>query len=212
MGRSYKKRREYKILNKNLRTYIKLNLNLILLAFVIVNVIVPLKLISGGTTGLALIIYYLFKIPVAIAYILLNIPIFIGGFYVFGKNYTKNLFYSITVLSLNIFLVEKYFQIKNLQLFIGENNILGILLGSILSGVIIGFIILLDGNTGGTLIISQILEKIYAVKIGTSLIILDILVIFLTIIFLGKMSALSSIVYLIISGKIINLLKYKRSV
>jgi Uncharacterized conserved protein len=41
--------------------------------------LVPHKLLSGGLTGIAIILEYLFSIPKEITVIIFNVPLFIGG-------------------------------------------------------------------------------------------------------------------------------------
>ena len=47
--------------------------------------VIPFTSMKGGATGITLITYYLFKIPVSIMNLLINIPLFIPGLKLLGK-------------------------------------------------------------------------------------------------------------------------------
>ena len=49
--------------------------------------LLPNKLSTGGFSGLAIILYYIFKIPVGIAILFLNIPLLIITFFRVGKEF-----------------------------------------------------------------------------------------------------------------------------
>ncbi len=49
--------------------------------------LVPNKLSTGGFAGIATIFYYLFKAPVGIVMIILNVPLFIFAFFKLGKKF-----------------------------------------------------------------------------------------------------------------------------
>lgn len=53
-------------------------------AFGLTYFVVPHHLFEGGATGVTLITYYLFKIPVSLMNLLINIPLFILAWKIFG--------------------------------------------------------------------------------------------------------------------------------
>ena len=53
--------------------------------------LLPCKLSTGGIAGLATILYYLFKIPMGITNIVLNVPLFLFSGYKIGKSFLLNL-------------------------------------------------------------------------------------------------------------------------
>ncbi len=50
-----------------------------LVALSLNSVYIPYGLLAGGVTGVALVLFYLFKIPVFLSILLLNIPVFWWG-------------------------------------------------------------------------------------------------------------------------------------
>ncbi|MFR6968186.1 YitT family protein, partial [Streptococcus pneumoniae] len=53
-------------------------------AFGLTYFVVPHHLFEGGATGITLITFYLFKIPVSLMNLLINIPLFILAWKIFG--------------------------------------------------------------------------------------------------------------------------------
>jgi uncharacterized membrane-anchored protein YitT (DUF2179 family) len=48
---------------------------------------IPHQLLSGGATGIAMMLEYLFSIPVSISLAALNVPLFLGGYRSLGKRF-----------------------------------------------------------------------------------------------------------------------------
>ena len=60
----------------------------VLFAVAVNGILIPQKFLSGGVTGLALIIHYLFpSLPVAGLYFLLNVPLFALGWAFMGRRF-----------------------------------------------------------------------------------------------------------------------------
>jgi len=51
------------------------------------TLIIPNQIADGGITGIAIILHYLFHWPVSWAVLLLNLPLFILGFRMVGRNF-----------------------------------------------------------------------------------------------------------------------------
>ena len=57
-------------------------------AYAVNGILVPKQFLSGGFTGLAMLIHYMLPfVPIGIAYLLLNIPIFIFGWMFVGHRF-----------------------------------------------------------------------------------------------------------------------------
>ena len=57
------------------------------MAFAVSQFLLPNELSSGGFSGIATIIYYLFHIPVGTVILVLNIPLFILAVFKIGKDF-----------------------------------------------------------------------------------------------------------------------------
>ncbi|MGI6214978.1 MAG: YitT family protein [Christensenellales bacterium] len=145
--------------------------------------LVPNNIAPGGITGAATIINYLFKFPVGITSLMLNIPLFIVGYKSMGKRFVfrtlfATIFFSLLIDMLKIPLVT-------------EDELLASLFGGGLLGL--GLALILRGNatTGGTDLIARMVHKRFPViSIGLFLLIIDFIVVFAAGVTMGMKQAL----------------------
>ena len=147
-------------------------------AFGLTYFVVPHHLFEGGATGITLITYYLFNIPISVMNLIINIPLFILAWKIFGA---KTLYSSLLgTISLSIWLAifEKIPLSFNLE---GDLVIVALVAG-ILLGLGLGIIFNAGGTTGGTDIVARILNKYTNISVGKLLFALDFLILMLILI------------------------------
>lgn len=133
------------------------------------------KLLSGGVTGLALIVQYLFKIKAGYIIMLLNIPLFILSMRRLDRKFTLYSLVGIVSFSLSLILTEPLSTILNM-----DDNILYCLYGGVVNGIGLGLVFSHNGSTGGFDIISMVIKKKYSylnignISFGINLIIVSI--------------------------------------
>lgn len=135
------------------------NITLIILGTFIaaigINVfLVNAKLLSGGVSGITLIIQYIFKIPAGYTVFAINIPLLYLSYKKMNRKFT--LFTVIGTISFSIMLIITT-PLKNL-IYINDPLLLCIY-GGILVGVGIGMSFSNHGSTGGFDIVAAILKK-----------------------------------------------------
>lgn len=120
---------------------------------------IPHQLLSGGATGIAMMLEYLFRIPVSISLVALNIPLFFGGYRSLGKRFV---FLSIiAVISSSVFLA-----LTRTWIIPVENSLIAAIFGGLISGIGSGIIIKNRGSLGGSDIIAIIVNKYFSFSIG----------------------------------------------
>lgn len=175
----------------------------ILIAVGVVFFLLPLKISSGGLTGIATAFYYLFNLKIGYTILLLNIPLFILGFFRIGKSFFLKTIFSTWFLSYIMDLLENI----NISL-----NIHDMLLASIYGGIIIGigtsFIFLANSSTGGSeLLINIILSFKKNASVSKLLWIIDsVVVLFNLIVFKQIDIGLYSFIVIYLNSKIVDLL------
>ena len=189
--------------------FILLNTGFIILSFTIVNFLLPSNLTAGGTTGIAMILYHIYRIPVSWGFFLLNIPLVVMGFYIFGREYGLRTIYGIIAISLYTEAISGWVRVEYFERTFHVYPVIGAVTGGVLSGIGVGIAVAMRGNTGGTTIFAQIIEKYFNVKIGTTLNIADISIVALSGVLLGGGSALFTILSLFICGRVVNTIKYR---
>ena len=112
------------------------------------------KLLSGGVTGIALILQYLWEIPSGITVFLLNIPLFFVSYKYLNKRFT--IYTAIGMLSFSTALMIT----KPLSTLVQvDDMLLYCIYGGVLSGIGSGLIFYRNGSTGGTDIITMVIRK-----------------------------------------------------
>src|SRR5512142_2024986 len=76
------------IMKEICRNVVLLILGSILCGVAINGILIPHRFVSGGVTGLALVVHYLLPaVPVAAIYLLANVPLFIAGWFFISRRF-----------------------------------------------------------------------------------------------------------------------------
>lgn len=163
-----------------IKEYILFILGSITAAFGTSVFLLPNHLSSGGFSGIATVLYYLFNIQMGTTIMILNIPVFILAYIREGKSFVIRTIICTTIFSqfINIF--------ENIKPFTNDK-----ILSSVYGGIIIGLGLALvfkgKSSTGGTDLIANIIRTYNReISVGNVLQILDIIVVLLNIIFLKQ--------------------------
>lgn len=162
------------------------------------GILIHHKLISGGVSGLALVIYYLVpKLSIGLMVFLINIPIFAMGWTMLsGKFFTFSL---LGMASLSFFLTVT----TPLQIPV-ENPLLACLFAGVISGVGSGLIFRAGGSGGGTGIIAMVLNRRYSVRVGLISFFLNTIPLLLGAFLIDLNAALYSIIYVYTNGSVMD--------
>lgn len=144
-------------------------------AFGLTYFVVPHHLFEGGATGITLITFYLFQIPVSLMNLLINVPLFIFAWKIFGARYLYSSILGTIALSAWLALFERI----PIQIDLQGDLLITSLIAGILMGIGLGIIFNAGGTTGGTDILARILNKYTHVSMGKLLFILDFCILML---------------------------------
>ena len=162
------------------------------------GILVHHKLLSGGVSGLALVIYYLVpKLSIGLMVFLINIPIFIMGWTMISG---KFLAYSLLgMVSFSIFLTVT----TPLQIPV-DNPLLACLYAGVISGVGSGLIFRAGGSGGGTGIIAMVLNHRLSIRVGVVTFLLNSVPLVLGAFLIDLNAALYSIIYVYTNGLVMD--------
>lgn len=185
----------------NSKDILYLTLGIILCSVGYTFFLVPGKISTGGIAGISMVLHHLFKTPFGIVLIVLNIPLLIISIKMFGTLFVIRTLVSIFLIG---FLSDLLGYFKFL-IFEG-NQLLATLYGGVILGIGLGFIFKGKGSTGGSDIIGRLINRYTSTSIGTSIFIVDSIVIGLTgIVFKSYELILYSYLSLYLSSKMIDL-------
>lgn len=152
---------------KKVLNYLGIVFGVILVAISIVVFLAPNKLVGGGVSGIAIILYHTFKFPIGLVMIILNIPIFILGIRLLGLHFGIKTFFGSILLSILVDLFNS-FPIPSIT-----NNFLATIYGGLIAGFGLGIVFKYGGSTGGTDILAQILSHYSGLNLGHALLFID---------------------------------------
>ncbi|MBW9157255.1 YitT family protein [Clostridium tagluense] len=156
------------------------------------------KLLSGGASGISLIIQYLFKFPAGYSILLLNIPLLILSYKFLNKRFTILTF--IGTISFSMFLILTA-PLKGV--IDTTDTLLLCLYGGALNGIGIGIVFSNHGSAGGLNIISALIKvKHDNYKIGQISFYINIIIVVIATFFFGVTSALYTIVAMFITAEV----------
>jgi len=166
-----------------------------LLFAIAVNVfVIPNDLGEGGVTGLTIISYYLFEWSPSIVSFLLNAVIILIGLKFLSKQTAIYTIIAVCFNSLFLHLTESW-------TIPSEEIIVHALFGGVLTGVGLGLIIRVGGTTAGTTILAKIINKYLGWSVSYSLLLLDLVVVFLSYFIIGIEGVMLTVVMLYVGTK-----------
>jgi len=201
------------ILKKIPWNFLKLSLGIIagaiIVAISINTFILANNIADGGITGIAIIFHYLFHWETGLTLFILNIPLFIIGYKIIGK---QLLFLSIIgVATLSVAL-----NYTTLIPVITRDTLLAAVFGGLISGIGMGIVFRFHGSLGGTDILAIVLTRRTSFSVGQIILGIDTLIFILAAILFGPEMAMYAMIYMFIASKVIDLvqagLDYSKSV
>ena len=184
-----------------LKAYGGIVLGALLLALGLNLFLEPHEIVSGGASGIAIVVNALTGFPMGLLMLFINIPLFVIGTLVI-----KNGFGVKTLVGTVLFSV--FTDVTASLPTLTENMMMASVFGGVLFGLGFGLVFLCGGTTGGTDILAALGHKIFpAINVGKWVFAIDFLVIFFgALIFQNTEAVLSGILALFISSFLVDYL------
>lgn len=183
--------------------YILIIVGTILMAVSVNLVYEPLEMVTGGLSGLAIVIKKISGvfiedgIPLWLTNLILNIPLFITAVIVRGKTFVKHALFAEVSFTTALALVPTNFN------FIGQDYLLAAVFGGVIGGVGIGLVFAANASTGGTDMLAMIIHKFKPYyTVPRILTVIDAIVVSIGVISFGITKALYAIIAVYITTKI----------
>lgn len=167
-------------------------------ALAINGILVPQKFVSGGVVGLALILHYLLPaLPVAWLYFLFNVPLYAMGWMFVGRRFFVYSIFGLVIFSLAVDRIR-------LPLPVHE-PILSAILAGIMCGAGAGLVLRSWGSAGGTDILSVILLDRFSIRLGSTVLGFNVIVLTAAAVLFSLEGALYTLVYMYVSSAVLNI-------
>ncbi len=178
------------MLYKTLKNIIGILVGNTLYTLAIVLFIIPNGLITGGTTGLAIIMNHSLQIPITIFVSIFNIIMFIIGLIILGKAFAFTTLLSTFYFPFILGVFEQtigYVKITN-------DPLLAALLAGVMVGCGIGIVIKCNASTGGMDIPPLVLNKKFGIPVSVGLYVFDFLILLMQVFYTNQEMVLYGIV------------------
>jgi uncharacterized membrane-anchored protein YitT (DUF2179 family) len=162
--------------------------------------LLPNQIASGGVSGISTILLSVFGWEPAYVQWAFNIPLFIAGVIFLGKQF------GIKTLVGTIFLPFVVFLTKNINPWTND-ALLGALFGGIVVGLGLGIVFRGNGSTGGTDLAAQIITKYTGLTLGTSVVLIDGLIVLSAALVFDIERGLYALIALYVTSKTIDLVQ-----
>lgn len=160
----------------------------------------PNDIAPGGVSGIAVIFNYLFEIPMGVSILALNIPLLILAWLYLGRSLTIYTLKTLLVQSVLVDVISPY-----LPAYTGD-TILSALFGGIAIGVGVAVVFLRGSTTGGTEIVSWLLQRKWPfLPIGKIIILVDAIVVVASMaVFKNIESGLYALISIYVIGSVVD--------
>ncbi|MCL6631425.1 MAG: YitT family protein [Alicyclobacillus herbarius] len=161
-------------------------------AFLVAN-----HLAEGGFVGISVLLLYKLHWPVGVTFFLINIPLLFFAWRIFGAEFILKTVVGVVAVSLFTSLTSQL-QVPT------HDPLLAALYAGVVTGLGLGLIFRSGATTGGSDIIARLVRHWYGIAMGRVLFAIDLCVIGLVVIEVGREVAMYSLVALFVASRVID--------
>lgn len=161
-------------------------------AFLLTN-----HLAEGGFVGISVLLFYKLGLPFWLTFLILNIPLLLPAWRVFGHEFILKTAVGVVMVSLCSLLTEPL-RVPT------QDPLLAALYAGVVTGVGLGLIFRSGATTGGADIIARFIRHYRGMGMGKILFSIDVLVIGLVALIIGYKTAMYSLVALFVASRVID--------
>lgn len=167
------------VLWSEIKDYLIISLGLLIYSFGWAGFLIPNKIATGGVTGISAIIEYATGFPLQNSYVIINVVLLLFALKILGWKFFLKTIYGIIFLYFFLFLLRSLIVDAdgNPLSLVGDEPFMACIIGAALCGIGLGIAFTHNGSTGGTDIISAIVNKYKNVSFGRMTMICDVFII-----------------------------------
>ncbi len=175
-----------------------------LLALNIALLLVPNRIVSGGATGLATLLYYKLGTPVGTMVLIINIPLFIAGVkWGGGMRFAVRTIYATVLMSVLTDLLTPWAA----TLPPINEPLLFVLYGGLIDGVGMGLVFRGQGTTGGTDVVARLMYHWKAIPLGTTILVVNSIVLIGAAVVFGLQAAMYALILTFVAARVVDIVQ-----
>ena len=161
--------------------------------------LIPHKLLSGGVSGIALILKYIFDLNPGVLIFVFNIPIFLAGYKFVDREFIILSLIGMTAFSVSI---DMFSLLRNV-IYI-DDTLLSCLYGGVLNGIGMGIVFRNRASQGGIDIIAVIVKKYFSMNLGSTSLIINFGIVAVASVFYGLKLAMYTLVSMYVASAVLD--------
>ena len=181
----------------NIISFVMLIIGTIISSLALECILIPNTILDGGVTGISIIIYKLFNIPVSLLVLILNIPFVFIGYKNLGKSFLYRTVFSMLCFSLFLTCFE------NLAQFV-DDILLATVFGGALYGIGVGIVIRFGGCVDGTESVAIVISKKTSLSVGQIVLFFNLIIFMIAGFIFGVDRSLYSLLTYFITSKVVD--------
>ncbi len=185
---------------EEVKNYLMIMIGITILAIGINVYYAPQHLVTGGVAGLSIVLKYVFKIPLWLTNIVVNLPLFVIGVKLKGIEFAKRAIFGTIYVSFALWYTSFIPPVQS-------DLLIASVFGGLFTGTGVGIVLRASASTGGTdllaIIIKHYLKKI---PINQILLCIDGCIIVVGLFVFGVEKAMYALISIFIVSKVINTL------
>ncbi|MFT3737643.1 MAG: YitT family protein [Breznakibacter sp.] len=134
--------------------------------------LIPSKIVGGGITGVATLLYLSFGIDVGVMSLAMNAILILLAVRIIGTSFGAKTIYGVVMIAILLTVGQRLFHAP-----IVSDLFMATVIGGILAGIGGGIVFSNGGSTGGTDIVAMIINKYRNVSLGKLLLLIDAVII-----------------------------------
>ena len=161
--------------------------------------LIPMHLLSGGLSGIAIVFHYIFDWPIGLQLMLLNLPVLYLAYRVFGRLYAIDTVIGTALFSVCIdatAFLSAYDFVDDLML--------AAIFGGVLAGIGFGLVFRANANTGGLDVVGAVVKKFYSYDIGSVIFALNFLIVLVGVWLFDLKTALFTLISIYVTAELTN--------
>jgi uncharacterized membrane-anchored protein YitT (DUF2179 family) len=194
--------------NALIRNVLPIMIGTAIYAFGLHYFVISNELMEGGVTGIALLLNYSLGFPMSVTTLVLNIPLFIIGWKIFGKHAMSYTILGTVSLSFFLWVMEWLIHRGWIIPFAAPHDyFLATLYAGLTIGAGLGIVFRFGGTTGGIDIVARIVSKLKGWSLGQFILLFDTLVIAASLLYIPLEKVLYTLVAVFIASRMIDFIQ-----
>jgi uncharacterized membrane-anchored protein YitT (DUF2179 family) len=163
---------------------------------------VPNQVVSGGVTGISILLHYGFGTPVGLMNLAMNVPLLVIGWkWAGGARFFVRTLTAVVVMSAVIDLTAAHLVAPT------QDRLLVICYGGLLDGLGMGLVFRGRGTTGGTDVLARVANRFLGVGIGQTLLAINILIFAVAAFRFGAEAVMVALALAFVSARVLDMVQ-----